>query len=73
MASHKQHNPHHRHGHHPLSSKVSTDHEGWTEGIASLTEAHTATQLLDELPEHTMGRYSQKVGWAEAAVQHSTI
>ena len=39
---------HHRPGPHHLSSKVSTDHEGWAEGIVSLTEEHTATELLHD-------------------------
>jgi hypothetical protein len=39
---------HHRSGPHHLSSKVSTDHEGWAEGIVSLTEEHTATELLHD-------------------------
>ncbi|KAL4858377.1 GTP-binding protein 1 [Chlorella vulgaris] len=44
MSGHKMH--HSRHAHH-LSSK-QCDHEGWTEGIVSLTDQHTATELLDD-------------------------
>ena len=33
---------------HPLSSRRAGEHEGWAEGIASLTERHTATGLLEE-------------------------
>ena len=71
MASHKP--PHHRQGYHPLSSKLSADHEGWTEGIASLTEHNTATQLLDERPatngRKVRGRRGQHVSGTQAGTR----
>ncbi|KAI7839256.1 hypothetical protein COHA_006954 [Chlorella ohadii] len=40
--------PQHTRSAHHLSSRRAGDHEGWAEGIASLTERHTATALLDD-------------------------
>ena len=42
----------HRGGHH-LSGKGGGDHVGWADGISALTEEHSATRLLDELPTRT--------------------
>lgn len=37
--------------HHHLSSRHAVgDHEGWAEGIASLTEEQSATRLLQDAP-----------------------
>lgn len=41
--------PRHRLRHHHLSGQPGADvHEGWADGISSLTEAHSAAQLLEE-------------------------
>ena len=65
MQQHRQqHHQRHGAGHHPhhLSAKVlSADHEGWAEGIASLTEEHTATQLLADDAGATLGLLGRKV------------
>lgn len=39
---------HPRSTHHLSSRRGGGEHEGWAEGIASLTERHTATALLDD-------------------------
>lgn len=45
---------HQRSAHH-LSSRRGGEHEGWAEGIASLTERHAATALLDDAATEVSG------------------
>ena len=47
--------PQHPRSAHHLSSQRAGEHEGWAEGIASLTERHTATALLDEAAAGRLG------------------
>ncbi|PRW56451.1 GTP-binding 1 [Chlorella sorokiniana] len=54
---------HPRSTHHLSSRRGGGEHEGWAEGIASLTERHTATALLDD---GAAGRLGAKPSGGEA-------
>lgn len=49
-AAHARHQPRHLTHHHLSSRHGAGDHEGWAEGIASLTEEQSATRLLQDAP-----------------------
>lgn len=48
--AHARHQPRHLTHHHLSSRHGAADHEGWAEGIASLTEEQSATRLLQDAP-----------------------
>lgn len=60
--------PQHPRSAHHLSSRRAGEHEGWAEGIASLTERHTATALLDDAAAGHLGGQASgsQVGWGGA-------